>query len=243
MSDCRDPRTFRPGRTCVYRRCPWGARRRRGVRHRLPRGTYPRWAYLPLPCQPRSCHRGAPNRQRRRPCRWQSGPSPSGQRPRARRNHAHAERRNRPYRSHLRHRSRGQPSWCRWPRPRGWRACLLQACHCAAARRRCPGLLRRTGPLGKWWVRRGCRLHLVLPGRVSAWPVVESARETPCVSPVEMPICTVRTHGLDPQKLFYRPDIGGIIREMSTPASLSWRRYGSNDVRNGVSAGPASALR
>lgn len=89
----------------------------------------------------------------------------------------------------------------------------------------------------------GCRLHLVLPGRVSAWPGVESAREMPCVSPVEMPIYTVRTHGLDPQKPFYRPDIGGLIREMSTPASLSWRRYGSNDVLSGVSAGLASALR
>ena len=49
--------------------------------------------------------------------------------------------------------------------------------------------------------------------------------------------------GLGPQKPFYRPDIGGLIREMSTPASLSWRRYGSNDVLNGVSAGLASALR
>ena len=46
-----------------------------------------------------------------------------------------------------------------------------------------------------------------------------------------------------PRRSFYRPDIGGIIREMSTPASLSWRRYGSNDVLNGVRAGPASALR
>ena len=49
--------------------------------------------------------------------------------------------------------------------------------------------------------------------------------------------------GLVPQKPSYRQDIGGIIREMSTPASLSWRRYGSNEVLNEVSAGPASALR
>ena len=33
------------------------------------------------------------------------------------------------------------------------------------------------------------------PG-VSPWPGVESARKTPCLSPVEKPICTVRTHGL-----------------------------------------------
>lgn len=38
---------------------------------------------------------------------------------------------------------------------------------------------------------------LSCPG-VPPWPGVESAREMPCVSPVEMPICTVRTHGLDP---------------------------------------------
>ena len=31
---------------------------------------------------------------------------------------------------------------------------------------------------------------------VSPWPGVESARKTPCLSPVEKPICTVWTHGL-----------------------------------------------
>ena len=46
-----------------------------------------------------------------------------------------------------------------------------------------------------------------------------------------------------PRRSFYRLGVGGVIREMSTPASLSWRRYGSNDVLNAVRAGPASALR
>ena len=46
-----------------------------------------------------------------------------------------------------------------------------------------------------------------------------------------------------PQEISYRLPVGGIIREMSTPASLSWRRYGSNGVLNAVRAGPASALR
>ena len=46
-----------------------------------------------------------------------------------------------------------------------------------------------------------------------------------------------------PQDIPYRLPVGGIIREMSMPASLSWCRYGSNDVLSGVSAGLASALR
>lgn len=47
-SSCR-----RPCRTWRRRRCPWGARRRRGVRRRLPGETCLRWAYLPRPCPPR----------------------------------------------------------------------------------------------------------------------------------------------------------------------------------------------
>ena len=75
-SSCR-----RPCRTWRRRRCPWGARRRRGVRRRLPGETCPRWAYLPRPCRSRTCRCGAPNRRRRLPCRWRSGPSTSGRRP------------------------------------------------------------------------------------------------------------------------------------------------------------------
>ena len=69
------------GTWCRRRRCSWGVRRRCGVLRCLPCGTCPTRA-----CQPRSCHRGAPNHQRRRPYRWRSDPSPWGQRPRARPN-------------------------------------------------------------------------------------------------------------------------------------------------------------
>ena len=75
----------------------------------------------------------------------------------------------------------------------GVSAAGLPLCGCSSA---LPRASSKDGSFGEMVDASGCRLYLVLPGRVSAWPAVESARETPCLSPVEKPICTVRTHGL-----------------------------------------------
>ena len=67
--------------------------------------------------------------------------------------------------------------------------CMLSAMRLLVAAQAVPGRSFLLGCVG------GAVSTLSCPGG-SPWPGVESARETPCLSPVEMPICTVRTHGL-----------------------------------------------